>query len=139
MNELIALAILAGIILFFVIFFKIMDFFMKLYYDKKEAKDMRTYPAFYGTYPKYNTVIKEQWGLERDQREIMEKIEAEQAIMNCFPKGPDYDAHSKKVEELRYSYLCKQGSIDIKKMERKELATKLNALPKPEHSNHVYH
>lgn len=139
MDTLISLSILSGIILFFVLFFTEFDSFMKRYYDRKNAKERRAYPAFYRTYETYNNTISEQCRLEHDQREIMEKIEAEQAIINCFPLGPDHDAHSKKVEELRYSYLCKQGSIDIKKMERKELATKLNALPKPEHSNDVYH
>lgn len=139
MDALILLSMLAGIILFFVLFFKIVDFFMKRYYDKKNAKGRRAYPAFYHTYETYSSTISEQCRLEHDQREIMEKIEAEQAIMNCFPLGPDHDAHSKKVDELRYSYLCKQGSIDIKKMERRELATKLNALPKPERFNYVYH
>ena len=139
MDGLILLGILAGFIGFFVLLFKIVDFFMNRHYKKKENKDRYAYPEFYRTHPKYDETISEQWRLERAQREIMEKIEAEQAIMNCFPVGPDHDAHYKKVDELRYSYLCKQGSIDIKKMERKELATKLNSLPKPEHSNHVYH
>lgn len=142
MNALISLGILAAIILFFVLvfvlFFKITDFFMNRHYDKKEQKDKRAYPAFYRTYQTYSDTISEQWRLERAQREIQEQIEKEQSIMNCFPQGPDYDAHAKKVEDLRYSYLCKQGSIDIKKMEIKELATKLNSLPKPEHSDHVY-
>lgn len=138
MSALISLGLFVAIILFFVLFFKIIDFFMKRHYDKKEQKDKRAYPVFYHTYQTYSGTISEQCRLERAQREIQEQIEKEQGIMNCFPQGPDYDAHAKKVENLRYSYLCKQGAIDIAKMERKELATKLNSLPKPEHSNHVY-
>jgi hypothetical protein len=139
MDTLISLGMLAGLIGFFVLFFTVFGFFMKRYYDKKNAEERYAYPAFYRTYETYSSTISEQLCLEREQREIMEKIEAEQAIMNCFPLGPDHDAHCKKVDELRYSYLCKQGAIDIKKMERKELATKLNSLSKPERFNHVYH
>ena len=138
MSILISLGLLTAIILFFVLFFKIIDFFMKRHYDKEKQKDKRTYPAFYHTYQTYSETISEQCRMERAQREIQEQIEKEQDIMNCFPQGPDYDAHAKKIENLRHSYLCKQGAIDIARMKRKELATKLNSLPKPEHSNHVY-
>lgn len=138
MNDLICMGVVVGIIGFFVLFFKVTDFFMKRHYDKKEAKERRAYPAFYRTYSAYSDKLSEQWKLERDQRDIQSEIEKEQSIMNCFPDGPDYRAHEKKVADLRYSYLCKQGAIDIARMERKELATKLNSLPKPSHSNHVY-
>ena len=139
MSVLISLGLLAAIILFFVLFFKITDFFMERHYDKKEQKNKRTYPAFYHTYQTYSDTISEQCRLERAQREVQEQIEKEQGIMNCFPQGPDYDAHAKKIENLRHSYLCKQGAIDIAKMKKKELATKRTSLPKPEHFNCIFH
>lgn len=139
MNILISLGLLTAIILFFVLFFKIIVFFMKRHYDKEKQKDRRTYHAFYRIYQEYRDTVSEQCQLERVQRKIQEQIEKEQGIMNCFPQGPDYDAHAKEVENLRYSYLCKQGAIDIVKIERKELATKLNSLSKPEYSSHIFY
>ena len=138
MNELISVGFIIGLLVFFYLFYKVTDFFMSRHYKKKKDLDMHTYPEFYRTYKKYSNTITEQWRLENDQEEIQKQIEREQLVMNCFPQGADYDAHSKRVEELRYSYLCKQGTIDLKKMERKELATKLNALPKPSHANQNY-
>ena len=139
MAELISVGCLLGLLLFFFLFFKTVDFFMSRYYDKKNREELLTYPEFYRAYDEFRGKMTEQWRLENEQEKIKLEIEKEQSIMNCFPYGPDYEAHAKKISELRYSYLCKQGAIDIAKMERKELATKLNAVSlKPEHANPNY-
>jgi len=140
MTELISVGCILGLLLFFFLLFnKVVDSFMSWYYDKKNREELLTYPEFYRTYDKYRSKIAEQRRLENDQKKIQAEIEKEQSIMNCFPFGADYEMHSKKISELRYSYLCKQGSIDIAKMERKELAHKLNSISnKPEHANQNY-
>ena len=116
-----------------------LGFIISKYYDKKQEEEERIYSEFYGVYEAYNKKIAEQISLKISQEEIQKQIEKEQSIANCFPAGADYNARIKKIDELRYSYLCKQGSIDIVKMERKELAAKLNAVSlKPEYLNHIY-
>ena len=139
MVELVSIGCVLGLLLFLFLFYKILDFFMSRHYDKKNKKELITYSEFYRAYNEYRSKITEQWRLENDQKEIQTKIEKEQSIMNCFPFGADYEMHSKKISELRYSYLCKQGSIDIAKAERKDLASKLNSISnKPEHANQNY-
>lgn len=116
-----------------------LNFILSKYYDKKNEKEEHIYSEFYGVYEAYNKKIAEQINLKISQEEIQKQIEKEQSIANCFPAGADYNARIKKIDELRYSYLCKQGAIDIVKMERKELAAKLNAVSlKPEYLNHIY-
>ena len=138
MTKLICFGVVVGIIGLYVLFFKIVTFFAERHYNKKKAKERRTYPVFFRTYNIYSDKLSEQRKLERDKNNIQSEIEKEQSIMNCFPDGPDYRAHEKRVADLRYLYLCKQGAIDVAKMERKELVTKLNSLPKPEYFNRVY-
>ena len=139
MAELISVGCTLGLLLFFFLFYKTVDFFMSRYHDKKNREELLAYPEFYRAYDKYRSKMAEQWRLENDQEKIKLEIEKEQSIMNCFPYGPNYEVYAKKVSELRYSYLCKQGSIDIAKMERKELAHKLNSIGnKPEHANSNY-
>ena len=140
MVELVSIGcVFLGLPLFLFLFYKILDFFMSRHYDKRNKKELLTYPEFYRAYDEYRSKITEQSRLENDQKEIQAKIEKEQTIMNCFPFGADYEMHSKKISELRYSYLCKQGSIDIAKAERKDLASKLNSISnKPEHANQNY-
>ena len=139
MVELISIGCVLGLLLFLFLFYKVLDFFMSRHYDKKNKKELLTYPEFYRAYDEFHGKITEQWRLENKQEEIRLEIEKEQSIMNCFPYGPDYEVHAKKISELRYSYLCKQGSIDITKTERKELARRLNSVDnKPEHANPNY-
>ena len=139
MAELITVGCVLGLLLFSFLLFKIVDFFMSWHYNKKNQEELLTYPEFYRVYDKYRGKMTEQLRLENDQNKIKLEIEKEQSIMNCFPYGADYESHAKKISELRYSYLCKQGSIDIAKMERKELAHKLNSIgSKPEHANSNY-
>ena len=139
MTKLISIGCILGLFLFFFLFYKILDFFISRHYDKKNRKELLTYSEFYRVYREYNNKRAEQYQLENDQRKIQTRIEKEQSIMNCFPFGADYEMHSKKISELRYSYLCKQGSIDVAKMERKELAFKLNSISnKPKHANQNY-
>ena len=128
MVALITVGCTLGLLLFFFLFYKTVDFFMSRHCDKKNREELLTYPEFYRAYDEFHGKITEQWRLENKQEEIKLEIEKEQSIANCFPAGADYDAHIKKIEELRYSYLCKQGAIDIVKMERKERAAKLNAV-----------
>ena len=139
MAELISVGCTLGLLLFFFLFYKTVDFFMSRHYDKKNREELLTYSEFYRAYDEYRGKMTEQWRLENEQEKIKLEIEKEQSIMNCFPYGADYEAHAKKVSELRYSYLCKQGAIDISRMERKELARRLNSVDnKPEHANHNY-
>ena len=139
MEGLISVGCIVVLILFFIIFYKVLDFFMGRHYNKKNKEEERTYSEFYCIYRAYSDKITEQWRLENSQEEIQKKIEKEQSIVNCFPFGADYDMHTNKIAELRYSYLCKQGAIDIAKMERKELAEKLNAVSlKPKSASQNY-
>lgn len=139
MVELISIGCIVALLLFFFITFKALGFVMGKHYDKKNKEEERIYSEFYYVYRAYSAKITEQWRLENSQEEIQRQIEKEQSIANCFPAGADYDAHIKKIDELRYSYLCKQGAIDIAKAERKELASKLNSISnKPEHANQNY-
>ena len=139
MVELISMGCVVALLLFFFIAFKTLDFVMDKYYNKKNKEEERIYSEFYCIYRAYSTKVTEQWRLENSQEEIQKQIEKEQSIANCFPAGADYDAHIKKINELRYSYLCKQGAIDIAKMERKELAAKLNTVSlKPKSANQNY-
>ena len=139
MVELITVGCTLGLLLFFFLFYKTVDFFMSRHCDKKNREELLTYPEFYRAYGEFHGKITEQWRLENKQEEIKLEIEKEQSIMNCFPYGADYEVHAKRISELRYSYLCKQGSIDIAKTERKELARRLNSVDnKPEHANPNY-
>ena len=132
MVALITVGCTLGLLLFFFLFYKTVDFFMSRHCDKKNREELLTYPEFYRAYGEFHGKI-------NGQEEIKLEIEKEQSIANCFPAGADYDAHIKKIEELRYSYLCKQGAIDIVKMERKELAAKLNAVSlKPKSAEQNY-
>ena len=139
MEELISIGCVIALLLFFFVVFKILNFVMDKHYDKKNKEEERIYSEFYSVYRAYSAKITEQFRLENSQEEIQRQIEKEQSIANCFPAGADYDAHIKKIDELRYSYLCKQGAIDMAKMERKELAAKLNAVSlKPKNENQNY-
>ena len=128
MAGLISVGCVFVLILFCFIICKTLIFIADKRYDKKNEEEKLIYSEFYRIHRAYTTKIEEQYRLENSQKEIQKQIEKEQSIANCFPAGADYDDHIKKIEELRYLYLCKQGGIDIIKMERKELAAKLNAV-----------
>ena len=85
MVELITVGCTLGLLLFFFLFYKTVDFFMSRHYDKKNREELLTYSEFYRAYHEFHGKITEQWRLENKQEEIKLEIEKEQSIANCFP------------------------------------------------------